>query len=73
MGKKEDLIEFVEDRPGHDFRYSLDSKKISNDLNLTTKLSFEKGLEKTIQWYLDNPEIMNNVSQTILDPTPWKN
>jgi len=72
MNKSEDLMQFVEDRPGHDFRYSLDSKKISNDLNWTTKLSFEKGLEKTIQWYMDNPEIMNNVSQKILNYEPWK-
>ena len=72
MDKSEDLMQFVEDRPGHDFRYSLDSKKISNDLNWTTKLSFEKGLEKTIQWYMDNPEIMNNVSQKILNHEPWK-
>ena len=72
MDKSEDLMQFVEDRPGHDFRYSLDSKKISNDLDWTTKLSFEKGLEKTIQWYMDNPEIMNNISQKVLDHQPWK-
>ena len=73
MNKSEDLIEFVEDRPGHDFRYSMTSKKISEELGWKIDIDFEKGLEKTIQWYLDNPEIMNNVSQTILDPTPWKN
>ena len=73
MDKSEDLIEFVEDRPGHDFRYSMDSKKITSELNWKTKLSFDKCLEKTIQWYLDNPEIVNNVSSTVLDPTPWKN
>ena len=73
MDKSDDLIEFVEDRPGHDFRYSMDSKKITSELNWKTKLSFDKGLEKTIQWYLDNPEIVNNVSSTVLDPTPWKN
>ena len=60
MDKSEDLIEFVEDRPGHDFRYSMDSKKITSELNWKTKLSFDKCLEKTIQWYLDNPEIINN-------------
>ena len=73
MNKSEDLIEFVEDRPGHDFRYSMDSKKITSELGWKTKLSFDKGLEKTIQWYLDNPEIINNLSTTVLDPTPWKN
>ena len=73
MDKTEDLIEFVEDRPGHDFRYSMNSEKISNELNWKTKLTFDDGLEKTIKWYLDNPEILNNISQTVLNPTPWKN
>ena len=73
MDKPEELIEFVEDRPGHDFRYSMSSEKISNDLGWKMKTSFEEGLEKTIQWYLDNPEILSNISQTVLDPTPWKN
>ena len=72
MNKSEDLIHFVDDRPGHDFRYSLNSNKISNELGWTTKLDFEKGLEKTIQWYIDNPEIMNNISSTVLNFTPWK-
>ena len=72
MDKSEDLIQFVEDRPGHDFRYSLDSKKISNELGWKTKLTFDQGLEKTIQWYLNNTEILNNLSTTVLDSTPWK-
>ena len=72
MGKSEDLIEFVEDRPGHDFRYSMNSKKITNELSWETKLNFDRGLEKTIQWYFDNPEIINNLSTTVLDSTPWK-
>ena len=71
MNKPDDLIEFVEDRPGHDLRYSLDSTKISDQLGWKVKLSFEEGLEKTVQWYLDNPELLNNVS-SVLDPTPWK-
>ena len=37
------------------------------------KINFETGLEKTIQWYLNNPEILDDISQTVLDPTPWKN
>tara|TARA_B100001540_G_scaffold250717_1_gene226753 strand:+ start:3035 stop:4030 length:996 start_codon:yes stop_codon:yes gene_type:complete len=73
MDKSEDLIEFVEDRPGHDFRYSMSSKKISDKLDWKIKTSFGEGLEKTVQWYLDNPEILSNISQTVLDPTPWKN
>jgi len=72
MNKPEDLIEFVEDRPGHDFRYSLDSTKISDQLGWKVKTSFENGLKNTVQWYLDNPELLNNVSSTVLDPTPWK-
>jgi len=73
MNKPDDLIEFVEDRPGHDFRYSMDSKKISDELGWKIKTSFDEGLDKTIQWYLDNPEILNDISQAVLNPTPWKN
>ena len=73
MDKPDDLIEFVEDRPGHDFRYSMYSKKISEQLGWKTKTNFDDGLDKTIQWYLDNPEILNDVSQAVLSSTPWKN
>ena len=73
MNKSEDLIEFVEDRPGHDFRYSMSSKKIANELKWKITTNFEKGLEKTVELYLANPEILNNISQTVLNPTPWKN
>ncbi len=73
MNKSDDLIHFVEDRPGHDFRYSMTSQKISNELNWKVNTTFDQGLEKTIQWYLDNPQILNDISQTVLDPTPWKN
>jgi len=73
MNKSDDLIEFVEDRPGHDFRYSMSSKKISDQLNWKITTNFDKGLEKTIEWYLGNSEILNNISQTVLNPTPWKN
>ncbi len=72
MNKPENLIEFVEDRPGHDFRYSLNSSKISEQLGWKVKTSFENGLKSTVQWYLDNPELLNNVSSKVLDPTPWK-
>ena len=72
MNKPETLIEFVEDRPGHDLRYSLDSTKISDQLGWKVKSSFEDGLEKTVQWYLNNPELLDNVSSAVLDPTPWK-
>jgi len=72
MNKSEDLIEFVEDRPGHDFRYSMDSTKISKELGWKIKSDFNEGLEKTIEWYLENPEILNNISSTVLNTTPWK-
>ena len=49
----EEQIEFVKDRPGHDFRYSLDTSKIEKDVNWKPKETFTSGLEKTIQWYLD--------------------
>ena len=73
MGKTEDLIEFVEDRPGHDFRYSMSSKKISKELNWKTKYTFDKGLEDTINWYLNNLEKLDNTSTIISDQTPWRN
>ena len=72
MNKPENLIEFVEDRPGHDLRYSLDSTKIHDQLGWKVKTTFDDGLKKTVQWYLDNPELLNNISSTVLDPTPWK-
>lgn len=53
LNKPESLITFVKDRPGHDFRYSLDSNKIKNEINIRFT-SFEEGIEKTVSWYLDN-------------------
>lgn len=49
-------IQFVDDRPGHDRRYAIDAGKLKRDLGWTPQESFETGLEKTIRWYLDNPE-----------------
>ena len=49
-----DLITFVKDRPGHDFRYAIDARKIQNDLGWSPNESFETGIRKTIHWYLDN-------------------
>jgi dTDP-glucose 4,6-dehydratase len=50
----EDLITFVQDRPGHDARYAIDASKIQGDLNWAPDETFETGLRKTVQWYLDN-------------------
>ncbi len=49
-----DLISFVTDRPGHDRRYAIDASKIERELGWKPQETFETGLEKTIQWYLDN-------------------
>lgn len=54
MDKTYDLIEFVADRPGHDFRYSLNTEKIENELNWKAQINFENGIENTIKWYYDN-------------------
>ena len=65
--KYEALITYVDDRPGHDFRYAIDASKIKNELGWSPKKSFETGIEKTILWYLDNKEwwesIQNNTYQ----------
>ena len=72
MNKSEDLIEFVEDRPGHDFRYSMDSQKIKKELNWKTKVNFEEGIKKTVDWYLSNREWWKNIVKNSLIQTPWK-
>lgn len=54
IGKYEDLIRFVQDRPGHDGRYAIDSTHIREELGWQAKENFTSGLEKTVQWYLDN-------------------
>jgi len=56
LGKPEELIEFVRDRPGHDFRYSLNSEKIRNALGWSPVVSFNQGIEQTVKWYLENME-----------------
>jgi len=55
-GNYEELITYVTDRPGHDFRYAIDASKISNELGWQPKENFETGIEKTILWYLENRE-----------------
>jgi len=73
MGKDEDLIEFVEDRPGHDTRYSLDSSKIRKELNWRPRHSFEEALKETVNWYLANESWWRPlIDEKILHPTPWK-
>jgi len=73
MGKSEDLIEFVEDRPGHDYRYSMNSSKISSEMDWKSKTSFDQGIQKTVDWYLNHEEIWKDLTPSALNPTPWKN
>ena len=73
LDKPQDLIKSVEDRPGHDFRYSLDSSKVRSELNWSENTNFDDGLKKTVDWYLSNPKWWQNISQDILKSTPWKN
>ena len=61
-GIAEGLITYVKDRPGHDKRYAIDATKLKNELGWEPSLQFEEGLNKTIKWYLDNEEWMNNVT-----------
>ena len=61
LGKDESLIEFVDDRLGHDRRYAIDSTKIRENLGWEPKYTFETGIKETIQWYLDNPDWMGQV------------
>jgi len=72
IGKPLENIEFVEDRPGHDFRYSMESTKIRNNLGWSQNKKIEEGLKKTIEWYLENKEWWMHLDQKILDATPWK-
>ena len=73
LKKPESLITFVEDRPGHDFRYSLDSSKTRMELGWTPKFSFKESLETTVQWYLENERWWSSfATDVILHPTPWK-
>ena len=66
LGRKEgedmDLITHVTDRKGHDMRYAIDSTKLQRELGWEPSLQFEEGIEKTVRWYLDNQEWMDNVT-----------
>ena len=58
---RRDLISFVKDRPGHDLRYAIDCSKLEKELGWAPRESFESGLRKTIQWYLDNSQWVERV------------
>ncbi len=73
LKKPESLITFVEDRPGHDARYSLDSTKTRKELGWKPKFNFEKSIESTVEWYLENEHWWTPfATEVILHPTPWK-
>ena len=61
-GSSEKLITYVKDRPGHDLRYAIDANKINKELGWEPSVTFEQGLEQTIDWYLDNEEWLKNVT-----------
>lgn len=61
-GASDHLITYVTDRAGHDLRYAIDSRKLQKELGWEPSLQFEEGIEKTVRWYLDNPEWIDNVT-----------
>jgi len=61
-GSSKELITFVKDRPGHDKRYAIDANKIKSELSWEPSVTFEEGLNKTIDWYLENEDWLNNVT-----------
>jgi dTDP-glucose 4,6-dehydratase len=73
MNKPNELIQFVEDRPGHDVRYSLDSTKIRSELGWYPRHSFSSALKETVEWYLQNESWWRpQATKKMLHPTPWK-
>ena len=61
-GYSDELITYVTDRMGHDMRYAIDSRKLQSELGWEPSLQFEEGSEKTVRWYLDNQEWMDNIT-----------
>jgi len=73
LGKPVSLIEHVEDRPGHDSRYRLDSSKIEAQLGWRPKRNFDEGLKETVKWYLENESWWAPIAdEKTLSATPWK-
>lgn len=62
LGTSEQLITFVKDRPGHDLRYAIDASKINHELGWKPSVTFEEGLEQTIDWYFDNKDWLQQVT-----------
>ena len=73
MNKDISNYELSEDRPGHDFRYSLDSSKIRKELNWSPEVSFEEGIKTTVEWYLKNQEWWKDIADIkTLNSIQWK-
>jgi len=73
LNKPRELIEFVEDRPGHDIRYSLDSSKMRKELDWRPENRFSEALAKTVDWYINNESWWKSLAnEQIIHPTPWK-
>ena len=61
INKFSDLIEYVDDRPGHDQRYAINFNKINSELNWNPSISFENGIKETVYWYINNPSWWENL------------
>ncbi len=72
LGKSEELITFVTDRPGHDLRYAIDSSKAEKELGWNRTYSFEKGIKETIDWYVSNQEWIKNIQSGEYKETYFK-
>jgi len=73
LGKPKSLLEHVEDRPGHDFRYNLNASKIEQTLAWKPKTPFLDGLKTTVQWYTNNEHWWKPIAnEKLLSETPWK-
>ena len=62
QGTSAQLITYVTDRAGHDLRYAIDATKLMNELGWKPSITFEEGLTKTVQWYLDNQKWLDDVT-----------
>ncbi len=72
MGKPNELIETVGDRPGHDKRYSIDSSKIEKTIGWRPRYQFDQALRETVEWYLNNPKWWEPLAnEKTLHPQPW--
>ena len=72
MGKSRKLISFVKDRPGHDFRYSMNSKKIFKEMKWKPTYDFDTGIEYTVNWYMNNVNWLKDSSLRNIMKTSWK-